>query len=379
MRVAIIPARGGSKGVLKKNLRKVNGKTLVARAIIVASRTCETVIVTTDSKDIAEEAFANGALVVDRPENISGDEASSESAIGHVIETMELWEDQIAFIQCTSPFIDSGMLHEALNKLETKEADVLFSAIEDHGFIWEFKARQWGPKGHQKDERPRRQELAPSVRETGAFYVFSAAEFMKSGSRFHGKVKPVITNSLFSMEIDSEEDLKQAQLLAPIWTSQAPELSFSNIQIIFSDFDGVLTDNKVHMNQIGIESVTASRADGLAVKILSNKGVRVVVVSSEKNPVTVRRCQKMGVECISGVGDKGLSIKNYLRDADIRPEQALFLGNDVNDLSAGDEVGMLLAVRDANADFKLAASYLLQSRGGEGALRELADIIQSHQ
>ena len=140
--VAIIPARGGSKGVPLKNLQKIAGKSLLARAIESAQAThgIDLVVVSTDHDGIAAEAERYGATVVRRPDAISGDTATSESALIYTLEQLEKLRgtqfDITVFMQCTSPFINPQNMDNAIARVQRNVADVVFSAVEDHSFLW---------------------------------------------------------------------------------------------------------------------------------------------------------------------------------------------------------------------------------------------------
>ena len=187
--IAIIPARGGSKGIQDKNLQPVHGVPLVARAVraAISSVTVDTVYVSTDTERIASVAARSGAEVIKRPAEISGDEASSEAALLHALEQAPDAEI-VVFIQATSPFIDPMDIDSAVRMVRDGQFDSVFAGLEDHGFRWEQRGEAFEPLGHDAASRPRRQDLPHRVIETGAFYVFRAKGLRDSGSRFHGRI-----------------------------------------------------------------------------------------------------------------------------------------------------------------------------------------------
>ena len=142
--VAIIPARGGSKGIPLKNLQKVAGISLLARAINAAqaSPSIDRVVVSTDHDGIAAEAVRAGAEVAHRPAEIAGDTATSESALIHTLSTLDEDFDITVFMQCTSPFIDSASIENAVRTVRDDDADVVFSAVEDHSFLWRLRSEE---------------------------------------------------------------------------------------------------------------------------------------------------------------------------------------------------------------------------------------------
>lgn len=371
--VAIIPARGGSKGITDKNLQPVHGVPLVARAIRAAlgAVTIDRVYVTTDSDRIAAVAESNGAHVIKRPVEISDDQASSESAILHALEQLTD-VSLVVFIQCTSPFIDPHDLDRATRMVIDGECDVAFSALEDHGFRWELRSGYLDPLGHELGKRPRRQDLPKRVLETGAFYVFRPSGIESSGSRFHGRIKAVEVTRREALEIDTLEDLQMARELA-----MASEVSgtLGPVSCVVFDFDGVHTDDHVWVDQDGKESVRVKRGDGLGVGMLVSEGISVLILSTEKNPVVSKRAEKLGVEVLQGQADKAEALEKWLSTKNINPSDVAYLGNDVNDEGCLKLVGWPVVVADAHPAIKPLARMVLKNSGGEGAVRELADVV----
>jgi N-acylneuraminate cytidylyltransferase len=164
--LAIIPARGGSKGIPRKNLRPVAGKPLLAHSIEQARRTAlvTRVVVSTDDADIAAVARQYGAEVIDRPAAISGDTASSESALAHVLQHLGDTEgygpELVVFLQATSPLRRAGDVAGAIEALRREGADSLFSAYLLHGFTWQLDRGKLTSFSYDYHSRPRRQDCA---------------------------------------------------------------------------------------------------------------------------------------------------------------------------------------------------------------------------
>ena len=219
MDIAIIPARGGSKSILKKNLSKVGPSTLIQRAIVCAKDAgIKDIFVSTDDSEIAKEAERFGAYPVMRPAELSGDKSSSESAIlntlQHISPQYDFNEVKISFLQATSPFTNSEDLGLALELVNSQNS--IFSAIPFHSFLWRGVGAEWVPSGHQKNLRQMKEDLTPQVIETGNFYCFPAALFMVEKTRFCGKPMPFLVNPSTIHQIDSIEDLAFATELVKI-------------------------------------------------------------------------------------------------------------------------------------------------------------------
>ena len=149
------------------------------------------------------------------------------------------------------------------------------------------------------------------------------------------------------------------------------------IELVIVDFDGVITDNRVWVDQDGREMVAAFRSDSPRVHELQEKGIEVMILSSEPNPVVMARAKKMGVEAVHNVGfqDKGRVMREVLEKKNIKAENVVYLGNDLNDLPCFEVAGWAVAVADAFPEVIRKADYVLSKPGGHGAVRELCEII----
>jgi N-acylneuraminate cytidylyltransferase len=381
--IALILARGGSKGIPDKNMKKVGGRSLVARAVQASREAGFETFVSSDSDLILKEAAASGATGIKRPEEFASDESSSESVLLNAL-SQDGFEDVgiVAFIQPTSPFISGSDLREAANLILLGAAGTVFSAREDRSFTWGELGDSWEPVGHSRFSRQRRQDLTPSVVETGAFYVFSKSGFELTESRFSGSVTPLLVDSRFSVEIDCPQDLDLARTLDVLWSGSgdahlkgALRNNFGQIQAVAYDFDGVMTDNYVSLNELGQETVRLSRSDGYGIRLLKNIGITQAIISLEVNAVVKKRATKLGIDAFSGVNDKKLVIESWAKSIDVPLSQICFVGNDLNDIHGMRSVGISVAVSDAISEVQMLADVVLSTRGGHGAIRELAGLI----
>ncbi len=224
MRVlAVVPARGGSKGVPGKNLAEVAGTPLVARAVLAcrAAPTVTDVVVSTDSEAIAGAARAAGADVIARPTALSGDTASSEAAVLHALSAFEelhsLTVDVVLLVQCTSPFLAASDVESVAAAVASGAADSALTVAPFHGFLWRDDPDGSGTGvNHDPAYRPRRQDRPQDLLETGAAYAMDAAGFRTARHRFFGRTVPVPTDPARVLEIDDPHDLARARLLAPL-------------------------------------------------------------------------------------------------------------------------------------------------------------------
>ncbi|MCF8781345.1 acylneuraminate cytidylyltransferase [Rhodococcus ruber] len=378
---AIIPARGGSKGVRRKNLRRIEGRELVARAIDACrdATNIQLVVVTTDDGEIAELAANAGADVVMRPSDLASDSASSESALLHALDVLQKRYGELAattvFVQCTSPLIRPADLDGAIAKLESTKADTVLSVVESHRFVWRENGGCLTGVNHSGGPRMRRQDLAPEFTETGAFYVLRTEKFRSRGERFMDRTVGFEVPLWTSVEIDTEEDLEIAAALARLGPRH--DRRFSEISAVVTDFDGVHTNDLAYVDEAGREHVRVSRSDGMGIGMLRDAGFPILILSKEVNSVVSHRAKKLRVDVCQGVDDKLPVMQQWLARNRINPRRAAYIGNDINDSSCMAYVGWPIAVADANPEILRVARHVLTRRGGQGALREFSDLLLS--
>ena len=147
-------------------------------------------------------------------------------------------------------------------------------------------------------------------------------------------------------------------------------------KIIFTDFDGCLTDDRVWLNLDGEEFVAANRKDGLAVKRLKNLGIQVVIASTETNKVVSARGNKMGVDVLQGLADKAEVIEQYLKQKNLSWNDVWYIGNDVNDLGAIERSNLSICPADAVKKVRKSVDVILKTKGGYGILSEIATLME---
>ena len=382
--VAIIPARGHSKGILRKNLRILAGKPLVAHSIEVAlsSRIINRVIVSTDDPEIESVSKKYGASVIIRPAELSSDTSSSEDAILHTLAELEKKDDYhsdlTVFLQCTSPLTKTVDIDSCIKLLIDQKADTALTVSDFHYFIWKKdKNGQAAGINHDKSIRNMRQERQNQFIETGAVYVMRTKGFKLHRHRFFGKTVMSHVPLERCLEIDELVDLYKAEAIINIERSKENlEKLPQHIKALILDFDGVFTDNRVIVDQKGNEAVICSRGDGMGLEKIKKKGIKIAVMSTEKNPAVQTRCQKLGIECFHSLDRKDICMKNWLNKANINRQETIYVGNDINDLECMSIAGCSVAVHDAHRDVINAANIVLSSKGGQGAIRELTELLE---
>lgn len=371
--VAVIPARGGSKGVPGKNLAAVGGVPLVVRAVRAAraARLVQRVVVSTDDPLIAELARGGGAELVSRPGELSGDAATSESAVLHALDAIGGQVTVALLLQCTSPFLTSSDIDAVASAVTTGAADSAFTAARAHGFLWRTDGTG---VNHDPSRRLRRQDREVELLETGAAYAMRVDLLRRSKHRFTGRIMPVEVDAARTLEIDEPDDLERARLLAAHLEPQWP-LALTDLSALVLDFDGTLTDDAVQVDQDGHESVRVHRGDGLGIAALRRAGLDIVIISSEHNPVVSARARKLEIPALTGIAGKGDALARWCAERGHDLNRTAYLGNDVNDLPCFHLVGWPIAVADAHHSVRARARIVTAARGGHGAVREVASQL----
>lgn len=380
--LALIPARGGSKGIPRKNIQSLGGKPLLAYSIEAALKTpsIDRVVVSTDDDDIGAVARQYGAEVIWRPAEISGDSASSESALLHALDHLQdlngYQPDLVVFLQATSPIRQPHDVQNAIDHLLQEDADSLFSACHIEGFIWQSVGGRISPVNYEPERRPLRQELEKEiVEENGSIYIFKPWVLRQHHSRLGGKIAIYPMSRLSSLQIDRPADLELAEKVLSILPSQSSKPDLAAIKLLVLDFDGVMTDNRAIVDQDGKEAVVVNRSDGWGIARLKETGLEVVVLSTEINPVVEARCRKLKLDFVQGCEDKLSALKKMAQRRSLTPTQIAYLGNDVNDLACMRWVGIPIAVEDSVPEVRFIAKLITQKSGGYGAVREVAEWI----
>lgn len=337
--------------------------------------------VSTDDAEIAEVAVRFGAGVVMRPADIAGDTATSESAVVHALEELgrrgEGPHDFVMMIQCTSPLTSAQDLDGVVEALESDGADSAFLAVPFHHFLWRREAdRSAAGVNHAGAKRKRRQDLEPQFLENGAAYLMRTEAFMKTHERFCGRTVVHVVDAERALEIDEPSDFLKAEVMVRHLEARARcDLLPTPVDAVVMDFDGVFTDNAVYVFEDGREAVRADRGDGMGLSMLKRLGVPLMILSKERNRVVSARAKKLGIECQQSTDDKLPAMKKWLEAKGARIEHAVYVGNDVNDLECLQASGFGVVPADAHPRACEAASLVLGRRGGQGALRELCELI----
>lgn len=221
--LAIIPARGGSKGMPRKNVKPLAGTPLIVHTIqhALQAPSVTRTLVSTDDPEIGVVSRAAGAEVLERPAEISGDMASSESALRHALDRLEETEgyqpDAVVFLQCTSPIRTAGDVEEAIALWRTRGADSLVSVTPWHGLNWIEENGEARSVTFDYRQRPRRQDMREEFRENGSIFIFTPALLRETGNRLGGQIVLYTMDPLTAVETDTPDGFVLSEGILPIY------------------------------------------------------------------------------------------------------------------------------------------------------------------
>jgi YrbI family 3-deoxy-D-manno-octulosonate 8-phosphate phosphatase len=394
--LAIVPARGGSKSIPKKNIRPFAGHPLLAYSIAAGLQASlvDRVIVSTDDEETAEIARQYGAEVPFlRPAELALDSTPDLPVFEHALSWLEREEayvpEWIVQLRPTTPVRPLDCVDRGITILRNHpQADSVRAVIpsgQNPYKMWRISEKgQLLPLMNEDFHEPYnmpRQDLPATYWQTGHLDVFRREVLYKKESLTGDVILPLIIDPGYNVDIDNPLDWERAEWnlihgdLEVVRPGHKPRPLPEVIELIVLDFDGVFTDNRVWIDADGREMVAANRSDGWGIARLKEAGFEIVVLSTEVNPVVAARCSKLDIEAVHGVELKAPVLKRLIKDRKVDPGRTIYLGNDVNDLPCFPIVGCALVVADAHPQAKAKADLVLQKRGGYGALRELSDVL----
>lgn len=397
--LAVIPARGGSKGIPRKNIKDFAGFPLIAYSIAAAKQAqlVTRVIVSTDDEEIAEIARQWGAETPFlRPEAFARDNTLDFPVLQHGLDWLAENEDyhpeMVVWLRPTSPIRPSHCVDDAVQLLlDQPEADSVRGVIpagQNPFKMWTVDAESGAlnpllkVEGVAEPYNAPRQTLPDAYWQTGHIDAIWTKTVLNKHSMTGQVILPLMIDPRYAVDIDVPADWAHAERLLSadgldMVRPGPPKRKLpAKVRLIVLDFDGVLTDDRVWVNAKGEEMVAASRSDGLGLERLRQEtDIKVMVLSRETNLVVKARCEKLKLPVLQAILDKPAAIRQVLAEKEIPAEEVIFVGNDITDQVVFPEVGFAVAPADANADVLRSADLILSKPGGKGAVRELCDMI----
>ena len=398
--LAIIPARGGSKSIPRKNIRTFAGAPLIAYSIAAGlqAELVTRVIVSTDDEEIATAGRAAGAETPFlRPVELAQDQTTDLPVFEHALAWLAEHEgyrpEIVVQLRPTSPVRPPDLVDSAVGLLlGHAEADCVRGVVpsgQNPHKMWRI-----APDGRMQPllQAPGiaepynapRQALPPTYWQTGHIDAIRTSCIEQKHSLTGEVILPLVIDPRYTIDIDTLSDWQRAERLAAsdlamvrpafLTAGEKRPLPLPPALVVF-DFDGVMTDDRVWVDQDGRELVAAHRGDGMGIAMLRRAGIPAVVLSTETNPVVAARCRKLQLPAIQGQQDKAAALRALLAERQLDPARVVYLGNDLNDLPCFPLVGCAVAVADAHPAVLRAADLTLSHAGGQGAVRELCERL----
>jgi YrbI family 3-deoxy-D-manno-octulosonate 8-phosphate phosphatase len=405
--LALIPARGRSKGIPRKNIRDFAGYPLIAWSIAAAkqSELVKRTIVSTDDEEIAAVARSLGAETpflrpAEFAQDVTTDLPVYEHALQWLAENENYRPDVVIQLRPTSPIRPRDCVDRAIEiLLAHPDADCVRGVVpagQNPHKMWRLPGGENAPmknlldvEGIAEPYNAPRQILPPVYWQTGHIDAIRSRTILEKKSMSGGVIYPLVIDPRYTVDLDNLYDWARYEWLVKFggldFVSPGPIPARSpgherrsmpeKIDLLVLDFDGVITDNRVWTAQDGSETVASNRSDSEGLSRLRKAGVEAVVISKEVNPVVAARCQKLKLPFVQGIQEKGPALTRLLEERGVDPSHAVYLGNDTNDLVCFPLVGWAVAVADAHPEVRQAADFVLEKSGGHGAVRELCDMI----
>jgi YrbI family 3-deoxy-D-manno-octulosonate 8-phosphate phosphatase len=399
--LALIPARGGSKSIPRKNIRPLASYPLITYSITAAlqAKHVTRTIVSTDDDEIACIAQSYGAEVPFlRPPNLAQDDTTDLPVFTHALQWLKGKEgyqpDIVVQLRPTSPLRPPDCVDQAVQILfDHPEADSVRGIIpsgQNPYKMWRLNGQgQMAPlltlSGVPEPFNAPRQSLPQTYWQTGHIDAIRVSTIIQKNSLSGNVILPLILDPRYAIDIDTLRDWQRAEWilsqgdLPVVFPGHFKRTLPKQVDLVVFDFDGVMTDDRVWVDQDGHEAVAANRSDGMGVAALHKAGIPMVVLSTEPNPVVSTRCRKLELPVIQGLSDKSSALRLLLQERQLDPSHVVYLGNDVNDLPCFPLVGCAVVVADAHPDVIPHADIVLSHPGGHGAVRELCDRIIHNQ
>lgn len=381
MNAAFIPVRGGSKSIPLKNIKEIAGKPLVYWTTKAANDCSyiDKIYVATDSpviKAVVEKLYLEKVIVIERSADTATDHASTESAMIEFARNYEF--DNIVLIQATSPLLTSKDLDNGFEIYSMKGTDSVLSVVRQKRFQWEISKSGYAtPANYDYRNRPRRQEFEGYFVENGAFYITSRQALLKTRNRLSGNIRICEMEESTYFEVDEPSDWKiiEERLYEKVKIAGNCK-SIPQIKMFLTDCDGCLTDGGMYYSENGDELKKFNTKDGMGFQLLRESGIITGIITGEDRRLNQKRFEKLHVdEIFQNVKDKAAVIKRLCDKYHILPDEVAYVGDDVNDLEAIRYVGYGCCVNDAHNIVKKYADYITESNGGQGAVREIIDMI----
>jgi N-acylneuraminate cytidylyltransferase len=380
--VALVPARGGSKGIPRKNIRDFAGKPLLYWVCLAAEQCphIEATFVATDDPEIAAVARGLGLSklrVIERAADTATDTASTESVMFDFAGRVDF--THIALLQATSPFLHASDLSQAFERMGEGHDSVL-SVVRQKRFLWRREADATARAvNYDPRARPRRQDFEGFLVENGAFYLTSREVLLAHQCRLGERVAVVEMDEETYFELDDEVDWRIMEGLFHRRQRRALgdlDARLQNLRLIATDVDGCLTDSGMYYGEAGEEFKKFNTRDGKAFELLHQAGFLTAIITAENSPAVTRRAAKLRASAVHlGAQDKVAVMQQIMAEYQLRWDQVAYLGDDLGDIPLLQQASVSACPADAIDAVRTLCDRTLATPGGRGAFREFTEWI----
>lgn len=364
---ALIPLRGGSQSIPRKNIRPLAGRPLcdwVIRAALDSGVFAE-VWASTDDEEIAAVAARCGARVHRRAPETATATAPSEAALLDFAKARDWDFDVLALAQATSPLTTPQDFRRAAALLRERGADSLVTAARQHRFRWQGDGT---PLNYDPQARPRRQDWAGELVENGAFYLTRRELLRDTGCRLGGVVAVHEMPAVSAFEIDEPDDWFILEALA---RRHGHVPGGPAIRLFVMDVDGVLNDAGFYYSETGEALKKFNTRDGAGLDMLRRAGVERGIITGESTGFAPARARKLGITRLElGCKDKLPVLDAWRRELGLEWAEVAYIGDDLADIPCIRAAGVGASPRDGQPEVCAAADYVTTIDGGKGAVRD---------
>jgi len=368
MITAIIPARGGSKGLPRKNIRQIAGFPLIYWTIKAAqqSRLLDEVYVSTEDSEIASIARSCGAQVLNRPEHLAQDTTTTLEVLRDCLSHLSC--DTVVVLQPTSPLRNSDTIDSCISEYLAGGYDTLATGHT-------VKTVEYGTHDNM-----RRQDINGFFYDDGNVYIISRAVLDENRWSGFAICRKELPREL-RYEIDDAIDffIVEALLKKRLMEGTQPSEVHSRaaeVKLLVMDVDGVLTDGAMYYSESGDELKKFTTIDGMGISFLHNAGIATALITGEKTSLITRRSRKLSIDYVfQGVTDKLSVLNKLIQTLGITNNETGYIGDDLNDLEVMNNVGFPVTVPNGHEKLKKVACYCTEKPGGSGAVREVCELI----
>ena len=381
MNIAFIPARCGSESIPFKNIKIICGKPLIYWSLLALtkSKTIDQIYVATDCDEIKDTVIDfnfDNVKIFDRSSTNASNTASTESVMLEFLDNKVFsGEDLFVLVQATTPFTSSENFDSAINIVKSNiEIDSLLSCVESKRFFW---TKNGNAINYDYNNRPLRQDFDGILMENGAFYINTVANIKNFKNRLSGTIHPYVMPEYSAIEADEEDDwIIIERLMYKYVLNNKPS---KIIKLFATDVDGVLTDAGMYYDNNGNELKKFNTHDGMAFKILKEKGIFTAMITSEKTNIVKLRASKLQVDYLfQGVkgGEKLEVLKKICIEKNMSLSEVAYIGDDINDYNVLSSVGFPACPKNAITNIKnIEGITHLSKSGGDGAVREFVELL----